>query len=307
MGIGRNVAKLTNKCTFEIQSLTSCFATTITCFTIDKITDALPNFSFNKTSVNIPINIKLADPKFNLSASIDILLGANTFWSILLSEQIKLGKNMPVIQNTHLGWIVSGPIRSIQSSACNHATFSFHVVDTLDQLRKFWEIEELHPSTALSVEEKMREDHFVENFTRDSDGRFKVDIPFKESPSKLGDTKRSSLKLFYQLERKLESNSSLKQYYCDFMAEYEALGHMSKVQTIIEPNFFLPHHGVLKETSKTAKLRVVFNGSAPSTSGWSRNKLQMVGPNIQQDLFLILLRFCKHRYVASADITKMYR
>ncbi|XP_057659309.1 uncharacterized protein LOC130895778 [Diorhabda carinulata] len=33
----------------------------------------------------------------------------------------------------------------------------------------------------------------------------------------------------------------------------------------------------------------------------------MVGPNIQDNLFHILLRFRKHNYVLSADITKMYR
>ena len=37
------------------------------------------------------------------------------------------------------------------------------------------------------------------------------------------------------------------------------------------PNFFMPHHGVLKETSSTTKLRVVFNGSEKSNNGVSLN------------------------------------
>jgi len=27
------------------------------------------------------------------------------------------------------------------------------------------------------------------------------------------------------------------------------------------PKFYMPHHGIVKETSSTTKLRVVFNGS----------------------------------------------
>lgn len=71
--------------------------------------------------------------------------------------------------------------------------------------------------------------------------------------------------------------------------------------------YYMPHHGVIKETSATTKLRVVFNGSFPSTTGMSINDLQMVGPTIQQDLHSILLRFRQHQYVISADIAKMYR
>lgn len=44
-----------------------------------------------------------------------------------------------------------------------------------------------------------------------------------------------------------------------------------------------------------------------STSGLSLNDLQMIGSAIQGDLIAILLRFRENRYVACADIEKMYR
>ncbi|KAK9752867.1 Pao retrotransposon peptidase [Popillia japonica] len=40
-------------------------------------------------------------------------------------------------------------------------------------------------------------------------------------------------------------------------------------------NNFLPHHGVVNESSLTTKLRVVFDASFPSSSGFSLNNLQM--------------------------------
>jgi Reverse transcriptase (RNA-dependent DNA polymerase). len=71
--------------------------------------------------------------------------------------------------------------------------------------------------------------------------------------------------------------------------------------------FYLPHHGVLRKESLTTKLRVVFDGSAKSNSGFSINDLQYAGPSIQNDIFSILLRFRQHTLVMSADIEKMYR
>lgn len=69
-----------------------------------------------------------------------------------------------------------------------------------------------------------------------------------------------------------------------------------------EISYYLPYHGDLKEESLTTMFRVVFNGSMPSTTGYSINSIQMVGPTVQQNLFLIRIRFCEYAYAISADI-----
>lgn len=93
------------------------------------------------------------------------------------------------------------------------------------------------------------------------------------------------------------------------MREYETLNHMSEV----DPNkssgvtYYLPHHAVIKQTSTTSKIRVVFDGSAKATNNVSLNDILLVGPTIQEDLYNILLRFRTHHVVLIADIEKMYR
>ena len=91
------------------------------------------------------------------------------------------------------------------------------------------------------------------------------------------------------------------------MQEYEKLGHMTRIKTISHesPPFNIPHHGVLRPNGTSTKLRVVFDGSVKSDSGISLNDCQMVGPVIQNDLFSILIRFRKWKYVVCADIQKM--
>lgn len=70
---------------------------------------------------------------------------------------------------------------------------------------------------------------------------------------------------------------------------------------------YLPHHCILRESSSTTKLRVVFDGSAVTQTGISFNDTQMVGAKNQKDLFEILIRFASHRYAMTSDIEKMYR
>jgi hypothetical protein len=69
----------------------------------------------------------------------------------------------------------------------------------------------------------------------------------------------------------------------------------------------MPHHAVLKPDSITMKLRVVFDGSAATSSGLSLNNVMMIGPTVQQELFEIVIRFRKYLYAFTANICKMYR
>ena len=69
----------------------------------------------------------------------------------------------------------------------------------------------------------------------------------------------------------------------------------------------MPHHCVIKTSSDTTKVRVVFDASAPISNGVSLNNTLFVGPTMQDTLFETLLRFRVHVYVLTADIAKLYR
>ena len=75
----------------------------------------------------------------------------------------------------------------------------------------------------------------------------------------------------------------------------------------VDSVYYQPHHCVFKEDSTTTKLRVVFDGSATTSTGQSLNDTLMVGPTVQDDLYSIIMRFRFYPIDLSADITKMYR
>ncbi|XP_076384102.1 uncharacterized protein LOC143261869 [Megalopta genalis] len=82
-------------------------------------------------------------------------------------------------------------------------------------------------------------------------------------------------------------------------SDYLNLGHMTETAEshILNDGYYLPHHAVMKTTSLITKLRVVFDGSAATTSGTALNDTLLTGPKIQDDLLYILLRFRNHQYV----------
>ncbi|XP_028168577.1 uncharacterized protein LOC114358739 isoform X3 [Ostrinia furnacalis] len=221
---------------------------------------------------------------------------------------------MPKLCETKFGWIVSGPVfRGPSFHTTRHSHFcNFANPSDTPNLSKFWELDSVPPKHSLSPEERACELSFTQNTCRNKDGKFTVTMPLKDDPTVLGESYTMAKHRFLSLERRFQRDPDYKATYVEFMNEYERLGHMTENVNITTPHsghveYFIPHHGVIRESSTTTKLRSVFDASAPSSSGLSLNDLQMVGPKVQEDLLSILLRFRQHKYVVSGDVEKMYR
>ncbi|GFT84603.1 uncharacterized protein TNCV_714461 [Trichonephila clavipes] len=140
-----------------------------------------------------------------------------------------------------------------------------------NQLKQFWELEEIPnvKDKLLTSEEQFVETHFQNTYACNSDGRFVVKLPFYKSNSELGDSKPAAISRLLAMERKFKNNPDFEKQYKEFMNEYESLGHMSLVNSrshTSKDQNFLPHHAVIKPSSPTTKLRVVFDASCKTTN-----------------------------------------
>ena len=174
-----------------------------------------------------------------------------------------------------------------------------------NQLTKFREIEE-DPQVKHLTPEEACEQHFIEN-TELIDNRFMVRLPFKKSVN-LGDSLDQATRTFQYLEKHLNSNPDLRHRYQEILK----LEHMEEIPTDqkgcpANKCYYLPHHCVFKEDSTSTKLRVVFDGSAKTTTGVSINDALMVGPVVQDDSFSIINRFRFFKIALQVDIEKRYR
>lgn len=279
----------------------------------DSITCPIPESHISLRDIQIPDTISLsnfADPRFNVSKPIDLLLGSGIFWPLLRNRRIQLNDSQPVFQDSFLGWIIGGAITGVTSRHFQVNCCSTRDDTLTQQLQKFWDLEKCETKILTSSEERACEEHFVATVRRDDTGRYEVSLSFKDNPSKLGDSLTVALKRLKSLERRFNKNDELQISYGHFMRDYQNLHHMSLVGELsseVDTGNLLPHHGVCKTLGEHVKLRVIFDASCVTTSGKSLNDLLMVGPTIQQELVDILARFRQHPYVVTADISQMYR
>lgn len=85
------------------------FNTTISYLITDKITD-IPNVPIKASSIKIPEGITLADLNFDETRDIDILIAAGLFWDLFCIGHVKLSSELPMLQKTKLGWLLTGAL-----------------------------------------------------------------------------------------------------------------------------------------------------------------------------------------------------
>ncbi|XP_052740238.1 uncharacterized protein LOC128198496 [Bicyclus anynana] len=312
VGIGNTKNnRVTERCFVKLRSLQSEYQTDLTCFILPQLTTNIPKLHIDRKYFSLPSNTKLADPDFNSPAPIDALIGADLYWEIMGSTIKSLGDGRPYLCNSQFGWIISGPIelsRCTKQNNCNFAVTALSDEQLDNQISKFWEVEELPQKSLLSDSEKVCEQHFKTHTTRLESGRFSVRLPLKDSPTTLGNSLSQAKKRFFNLEKRFRKQPELKQAYREFINEYIDLGHCSELTNFSSKSgYFLCHHPIIRLKSESTRLRVVFDGTAPSSNGVSINSLQLIGPTIQDSLLSIILRFRLHKYVLTGDIEKMYR
>lgn len=265
-GIGQSQQKSSSAVCATIESLGSNYKSTFEFLVLPKLTSNIPLMHIDTSNMNVPGNIKLADPQYYKPQKIDIILGASVFFEVLGTDRIQPVKNGVFFIETHFGYIISGQVPSIKNNPSSSIMSFVACTDMLnleEKVLKFWQLEEITSEKSYSLEEKLCQQHFNSTVKRREDGRFTVCLPFRESVAKLGESLDIALWRFLALERRLNANESLKEDYVKFMGEYQGLGHMSPVDSYdLKNHYFLPHHAVIKTDSATTKLRVVFDARA---------------------------------------------
>lgn len=288
-----------------ISSFHSQYTNVIGCHVLPAVTFPLPAQPINTVSWEFPDAVKnsLADPGFNCTTDVDLLLGAEIYYEVVWSQPTVMPGGLPWLYNTAFGWIISGPIATEHNQEVSSQRTSCLLTAGIWLAVK-------EPRNSKYVDEVACELHFQKTHGRQSDGRFIVSLPFRDGSGSLGRSMESALHRFLSLERKLQRNTELHKEYCEFMNEYRKLGHMSLIEDPVLQTgqyYYLPHHAVFKASSTTTKMRVVFDASMKTSINLSLNDVLLAGAVIQSELFDIVLRFRLHMIVITADVAKMYR
>ena len=137
--------------------------------------------------------LTLADPEYNKSGKIDILLGVGIFVEVIRHGRRSGPQNTPTALNTDFGWVLAGNTGP-QANTQLTSSYLTSVVTGDDLLRRFWEVEEKTVANCtLSVEERCALEHFYSHHSRNEEGRFVVPLPKRSMELKLGESRSQAV------------------------------------------------------------------------------------------------------------------
>ena len=265
--------------------------------------------------------LHLADETYNLPGHIDILLGAEMASGIFTQRLPQQGKRTePMAHATVFGWAILGPVPGFNTEPSRSvlhlrprivAEPTYPSEPQLETILTsiLQEEEGARDATPTQLDQQV-EKHYTDNVTYSiTDQRYTVCLPKKTCISDLGKSRPQAVNRFLTTE-KSNKNKHIGPEFQEVIKTYLELGHAELVPPEDHPpaaSFWLPMHAVFKEASTSTKLRVVFDGSAATTTGLSLNQALYVGPTIQATLSDTLIRFRKYPVALNADISKMYR
>ena len=212
--------------------------------------------------------------------------------------------NSPYATRTYFGWSLNGPVGGAPKEGyCN-------LISLERQVENMWEIESLDMGGEVrgpSVND-VKVLQFWEKETRMEGGHYVRPIPWKQDRPSFPDNRHVAAHRLRSLQPRLERTGMIGGYENEIRKMVDK-GYAEPVprkdlRVRDESVWYLPHHCVTSE-SKPGKVRVVFDCAA-TYAGVSLNNQCHQGPDLNNKLIGVLLRFRQYPYAVMADIESMY-
>ena len=259
-----------------------------------------------------------ADPLFHKPGRIDVLIGADVLPFVQSTPQ---PPSSIMAVETVFGHAFMGTFTPSSSTSTSKASIQLAVESAsaedlkslTQQIAKIWEMERplMTASPYNTAELRALAEYDNTHLFNRLEKLYQVTMPRRLEQRQLGESKTQALQRYFQNIRSLKRKGSLQQFR-DVLQEYVDLKHarLCTAEELQMPSclsYYLPMFGVVKASSTTTKLRIVFDASAVTTSGWSLNDTLEAGPMLHPKLAEILIKFRKYKVALTGDITKMYR
>ena len=259
------------------------------------------------------IELKLADSSDGKAElKIDVLIGADLYWRFM-TEKMLSGKSGPVALYTKLGWVISGKMDVIETTAVNVIPTHVMKVDVikeenlkLDKLvTKFWDLE----SIGIVAEKDFDVMKNFEESVKYDGSRYTVKLPWKDNHDVLPDNYLLCKGRLKSLLKRLKNDPELFKQYDDIIRKQEEEGIVENVNNKIYNAgcvHYIPHREVIRPDKETSKVRIVYDASARVKNGLSLNECLEAGPSMLPKIFDVLVRFRCFLYAVTSDIKSAF-
>lgn len=245
-----------------------------------------------------------------IDKDVDLILGNDLSAALEPFEIIPSENNGPFALRTKAGWLING-------CACIEK-FKYHCHSTV----LFASVTKQQPLCSLcfdyvdclqngKLEPSVNHKRFLDiakcSIKLNDENHYEIDLPFKYDNVQMPDNKAQSLQRVFSLKKRFIKNPDFFDKYkatMDMLFDNKYAVYADEKPEVPGKQWYLQHHGVF-HPKKPDKLRVVFNCSA-EYKGHSLNKMLLGGPDLNNNLVGVLLRFRQGLVAFQADIKTMF-
>lgn len=280
-------------------------------------------------------------PQVDANAEILLLLGRDMLRVHKVRKQINGPHDAPFAQRLDLGWVIVGDVcrgsahRSPEVTSMKTYIFENGRPSHFPPCENHLKVKEKYcppnqpqsisyatysDKLGISVFQQTKDDHklapsvedrlflaTMENeFSQDSANSWVAPLPFRQPRVSLPNNRRYVMGRLKSLHRTLDKNPQMRSHFMEFMQKLLD-NHHAELAPPIQDNkerWYLPFFGVY-HPQKPSQIRVVFDSSA-QFEGTSLNNVLLPGPNMNNSLLGVLIRFRKDLVAFTADIQQMF-
>ena len=262
------------------------------------------------------INLNEGFPR--LGSPIDLLLGVGDLFKIVKGVKERLTESFCVLETIY-GLVACG-----SHSPTTKLTYARPVtmVTNLERLNanieRMLKAEELPLDNILGTltrDEVLAVQKIEESLKRDPvTGTYSTGLLWRSEPQVRNNFRQAKAR-FETLLRRLKRDpvrcdaykKAMEDFFNIKVVEEVSWEEQEKIEDLSRDDcFFLSHREVYLPTRQTTKCRVVFDGSAKTSTGKSLNDCLLAGPALQQNLVAIELRFRMKKVGLVGDCAKMF-
>ena len=189
---------------------------------------------------------------------IDVLIGSDHYWKLVTGGVVR-GSGGPTAIQTRVGWVLSGPVEGVPQADAAVNLISTHTLKVgvqdapdskqdLDQrLKMFWDLE-----TLGIVEDELSVSEEFEKTLVFKDGRYEVQLPWKQMHPLLPDNRELSQKRLNGLLKRLRQNPQILHQYDTVISDQINKGIVEVVREADAPEDKAVHYlAAVREDKQT--------------------------------------------------------
>lgn len=235
---------------------------------------------------------------------VDILVGADYYWSIVKDKVIR-GQG-PTAVSSRLGYLLSSPMPNafLRDPSPNILpVFSVLLLESFD-LTRFWSLE----SMGIQFDDKQVDvaAEYQKNCIEFKDGQYTAQLFWKDSHPELLSNYHLCEKRTRQTIKRLALNPLKLKCYDSIIKDQISRGFVEKVPGMALLGSHHITHFAVEKDSRTTPVRIVFDCATKDSNGTSLNDCLESGPALQNNMLDILLRFRIWKYGIAFDVEKAF-